>query len=132
MMNHNTKFLKARILLAMFSLLIGFSVATPICVQASDYDIEWIGGTDNGSFDDLTTTAKETGNSFYKLLMALGVIGILCSVVICGFLIAVSQNANKRSEHISHIIFIMVGAILIFGAIGIVGMLKSIGGNIGG
>ena len=53
MMNHNTKFLKARILLAMFSLLIGFSVATPICVQASDYDIEWIGGTDNGSFDDL-------------------------------------------------------------------------------
>ena len=97
MMDHKTKFLKARILLAMFSLLIGFAVATHICVQAEDYDIDWIGGTDNGSFDALTTTTKETGNSFYKFLMAVGVIGILCSVVICGVLIAVSQTAKKRS-----------------------------------
>ena len=64
--------------------------------------------------------------------MAVGVIGILCSVVICGVLIAVSQNANKRSEHITHIIYILIGAILIFGAVGIVGMFKTIGGNIGG
>ncbi len=124
------KLFKVKMVLAMCLVLVGLSVATPICAQAADYDISWIGQEDNGAFDGLTETAKQTGNSFYKFLMALGVIGVLCSVVICGIAIVVSQNANKRSERYGQIIAITIGAVLIFGGVGIIGMLKGIGSNV--
>lgn len=108
---------------------------TSLCVQAEGagdvYDLDWLGGAGNDTFDELTTTVKETGNSMYKLVMAVGVVGVLLSVIICGLLIAVGTNANKRSEHIGHLVMIMVGGILIFGAVSIIGMLQTIGGNIG-
>lgn len=120
---------KMRLLAAGLVMMLCLQVVMPLTVRA-EYDTSWIGGEGNETFDELTDTVKETGNSMYKLFMAIGVVGLLISLIICGLLIAVSTNANKRSEHISHLIMICVGGILIFGAISIVGLLKTIGANI--
>ncbi len=97
---------------------------------AAGYDLEWIKTQNNRTFDDLTDTVKATGGSLYTLLMAVGVIGLLASLIICGMLIAIGSNANKRSEHLAHLVYIMLGGVVIFGAMAIIGLMQSIGGNL--
>ena len=109
---------------------IGKYVLSKYAVLAGTYDTSWIGQGGNNTFDDLTKTVQETGNSMYKLVMAVGVVGVLLSLIVCGLLIALGTNANKRSEHIGHLVMIAIGGVLIFGAVAIVGMLQTIGGNL--
>lgn len=124
-------FLTTAILALSLALMPGTVIYAQEAGGGEEYNLDWLGGTGNNTFDELTNTVQETGNSMYKLVMAVGVVGVLLAVVICGLLIAVGTNANKRSEHIGHLVMIMVGGILIFGAVAIVGMLQTIGGNIG-
>lgn len=100
-------------------------------IYASEgYDLDWITTENNNTFDDLTETVKATGGSLYTLLMSIGVIGLLASLIICGVLIAIGSNANKRSEHLAHLVFIMLGGVVIFGAMAMIGLMQSIGGNL--
>lgn len=126
-------FIRRFLIITACVLSIALMPGTSLSVHAEGeaYDLDWLGQDGNDTFDELTTTVKDTGNSMYKLVMAVGVVGVLLSVIICGLLIAVGTNANKRSEHIGHLVMIMVGGILIFGAVSIIGMLQTIGGNIG-
>lgn len=87
-------------------------------------------GTSNKTFDSLTKTAKETGFSFYQLVMVLGLIGVVCSLATAGVSIALHKNANKKSESKSHLVDICIGAAILFGAITIVGFVKVIMGNV--
>jgi hypothetical protein len=98
--------------------------------KEGDYDFSWIETSDNAAFDDLTQTVKETGGSAYKLVMAIGVVGVLLSIVISGLCIALGRNANKRSENITTLLYVGIGGIVIFGAMAILGILQSIGGNL--
>ena len=98
--------------------------------QGSDYDISWLGGEGNGAFSKLENQVKETGNSAYRLFLAIGVVGLVLSIVICGLSIVVPGGGNKRSEKLGWLLWIGVGGIVIFGAMSFVSVLQSIGGNI--
>ena len=97
---------------------------------ASDYDISGLGGEGNGAFAKLEKQVQDTGNSAYRLFLAIGVVGLVLSIVLCGLSIAVSGGGNKRSEKLSWLLWIGIGGIVIFGAMSIVSVLQNIGGNI--
>lgn len=96
----------------------------------SQYDISWLGEEGNGAFSKLEEQVKDTGNSAYRLFLAIGVVGLVLSIVICGLSIVVSGGGSKRSEKIGWLLWIGVGGIVIFGAMSLVSVLQSIGGNI--
>ena len=96
----------------------------------SQYDISWLGEEGNGAFEKLEEQVKDTGNSAYRLFLAIGVVGLVLSIVICGLSIVVSGGGSKRSEKIGWVLWIGVGGIVIFGAMSFVSVLQSIGGNI--
>ena len=76
-------------------------------------------------------TVRGAGQSFYQLMMVLGVIGILSSILIGGLILAInSKNGNNRQEA-KHSLFVKCGiAVLIFGFTGILGMVLEIIGQI--
>jgi len=83
-------------------------------------------GESNGAFDKITQTAKETGASGYKFMMVVGAIGLVFSVVTLGISIALTKNSAKRSESKDHIKYIALGAMLVFGAIALIGLVQSV------
>ena len=112
-------------------------MASPVTAYASeaagsgsDYDISWLGGEGNGAFSKLEEQVKETGNSAYRLFLAIGVVGLVLSIVICGLSSVVAGGGSKRSEKLGWLLWIGIGGIVIFGAMSIVSVLQSIGGNI--
>ena len=98
--------------------------------NSNQYDISWLGGEGNGAFESLEKQVQETGNSAYRLFLAIGVVGLVLSIVICGLSIVVSGGGNKRSEKLGWLLWIGIGGVVIFGAMSIVSVLQSIGGNI--
>lgn len=80
----------------------------------------------NGAFSDLTDTVKETSASGYQLMMVIGGVGLILSTIVLGISFAYTKNSTKKSENKSHLPAIAGGAILIFGAVAIVGLLQSI------
>lgn len=98
--------------------------------SSNQYDISWLGEEGNGAFEKLEEQVKDTGNSAYRLFLAIGVVGLVLSIVICGLSIVVSGGGSKRSEKIGWLLWIGVGGIVIFGAMSFVSVLQSIGGNI--
>lgn len=114
-------------------------VSAPLTVFASEgneaaggngYDISWLGGEGNGAFERLEKQVQETGNSAYRLFLAIGVVGLVLSIVLCGLSIVVSGGGNKRSEKLGWLLWIGIGGVVIFGAMSIVSVLQNIGGNI--
>lgn len=95
-----------------------------------DYSYDWISDGGNGTFDSLTNTVKQTGGSFYQLLMAIGVVGLLAIIIVCGIKLA-AAGSGKRAEAIEQIIWVFVGGIIIFGSVSIIGIVGTIGANLG-
>lgn len=87
-------------------------------------------GSGSGAFDNLTKSAEETGASFYNFLLVIGVIGLVISTVALGISIAFSKNSSKKQENKSHLPAIAGGAVLVFGAISILGLIKTIADGI--
>lgn len=98
--------------------------------SGSNYDISWIGGEGNGAFAEMEKMVQETGNSAFNLFMAIGIVGILLSLILCGLGIAFSGGGQNRSQKLGWLLWIGLGGIVIFGATSIIGVLQSIGGNI--
>lgn len=84
----------------------------------------------NGMFSELEETAKATGASFYRLILTIGVIGLVISLLLCGMTIAFFKNASKREEGKSQLFWIVIGAVVVFGALSIVGYLKTMGASL--
>ena len=128
-----------KIMIFTLCLIVSTGIFTaPVSVHASgstestgnEYDISWLGEEGNGAFSRLEEQVKDTGNSAYRLFLAIGAVGLVLSIVICGLSIVVSGGGNRRSEKIGWLLWIGVGGIVIFGAMSIVSILQSIGGNI--
>lgn len=96
-------------------------------IFASDFD--WLTSSDGGNttFDSATEAVKSTGNSLYKLLMAIAVVGLVVSIITCGISMSINKNATKKAENKSHMVDIAIGGIVIFGAMFIISLIKSIG-----
>lgn len=87
-------------------------------------------GKSNGAFDKITETVKQTGFSFYNLLFVVGVFGLVIFTMILGISFAGTKNANKKSENKSHLPYIAIGGLFVFGAMSIIGLIKSIADKI--
>lgn len=85
---------------------------------------------DNGTFNQITTTAEQTGYSFYKLFMVICIIGLAVSGIACGAAIGITHNTNKKSEKKSHLIDICIGALVVFGILTLLGLVKGVADKI--
>ena len=108
----------------------GFPVFAGNEESTSTYDYNWLNGEGNGTFDDLTGTVKDTGASIYKLLLAVGVVGLICIVIVCGIKLA-AAGSGKRAEAIEQLIWVFIGGIIVFGSLSIIGFMGTIGANLG-
>ena len=63
---------------------------------------------------------KGTVNSLYSLLMAIGVVGLLITLVIIGIRL-MSPNSAKRAEAMEEMKWKVLIAVLLFGMTGIIG-----------
>lgn len=99
-------------------------------VDTSDIDLGFIKNNSNDMFGQLTSTVENAGASFYRLVSVICVIGLLVSIMLIGASFAVNKNSNKREENKSHIVWILIGAVIVFGAGAILGLAKTIGGGI--
>lgn len=127
-----------KLFMAGLCMILGLSFASaPVAVHAAgsassgSYDISWIGGEGNGAFTQMEETVKQTGNSAYNLMMAIGAAGCLICIIILGIkLMANAGNGNKRAESLGAFVYVLIGGALIFGAVGAVGLLQNIGMNL--
>ena len=92
-------------------------------------DLEWIRGEGNGTFSELTDTVQKTGASLYKLMMAIGVVGLVCIAVYVGLKLA-AAGAGKRAEALEQLLWLIVGGSIVFGSYALIGLMRSIGGNL--
>ena len=84
------------------------------------------GGLENNSFTNITTTVQTTGNSIvYILMMVIGFVGVI------GFGIAAVKimvgGSNTKATAKGDIFWIIVAAVLGFGAMAIIGLLQTVG-----
>jgi len=96
----------------------------------SSYDMGWLGGDSNEAFSELEEEVKQTGNSAYKLMMAIGGAGMLLCFIACGIMFMVSGSGQDRSKTLGWLLRICVGGVIIFGAIGFIGIIQNVGGNL--
>lgn len=86
------------------------------------------GGTDY--FSGLTNTAQDLGASGFKMVKTVCIAGLAISVLIAGGSIALASNGNKRTEGKDRLVNGLLGGAVIFGALSIIGLAASIGGNL--
>ena len=101
-------------------------------VYADTKGNEWdfLNGDGNGTFDSLTETAQQTGASLYKLVTVIGMIGLVLSIVGTGLSFAMNKSSQKRDDNKTHLLWIFIGGILIFGGMTVLGLIKTIAVNI--
>lgn len=68
---------------------------------------------------------KGTVNSLYSLLMAIGVVGLLITLIIIGIRL-MSPNATKRAETMEEMKWKVLIAVVLFGMTGIVGAILAL------
>ena len=138
-MKTNNRFKNVKAMVLTLCMVLGLQIfSTPLVAYAAGateesgnkYDTSWIGGEGNGAFAEMEKMVQETGNSAFNLFMAIGIVGILLSLILCGLGIAFSGGGQNRSQKLGWLLWIGLGGIVIFGATSIIGVLQSIGGNI--
>lgn len=99
-------------------------------LTSREEDFSWLGGAGDGTFDGLTNKAKGVGNSAIKLVKTFGIIALVIAVMCIAVSFMVNKNANKREENKTWIVWLVIGGVFLFGALGAVGWLASVGGAI--
>lgn len=80
---------------------------------------------DNAGIAD-DATVQGAGASAYRLLMVVGVIGILSSIMICGVSLALRKNGQARQE-VKHTLMVKLGiAVVLFGFVGLLGLVLQV------
>lgn len=85
---------------------------------------------DNKAFDKVTTTVKATGISGMNLMTALGAVCLVFAIILAGITIALKKG-GKREEGKDNLQWAAIGGVIIFGGLGIAGMIAGIGTSIG-
>ena len=99
-------------------------------LTSREEDFSWLGGAGDGTFDSLNTKAQGVGNSAIKLVKTFGIIALVIAVMCIAVSLMVNKNANKREENKTWIVWLVIGGVFLFGAIGAVGWLASVGSAI--
>ena len=105
--------------------------ATQAPAQNAENELDFLkNGSTNGAFDKMTTVTKQTGNSLIELLRTAGIIGIVVAVLLCAISYAMSKNPQVKEMNKGWALQICVSGAIIFGVLGIVSMIASIGMSI--
>lgn len=86
---------------------------------------------DNKAFDKVTKTVKATGISGMNLMTAVGAVCLVFAVILAGITVSLKKG-GKREEGKENLQWAAIGGMVIFGALGIAGMIAGIGSSIGG
>lgn len=84
----------------------------------------------NDLFVDAKATTENVGKSAYGFTRTLGIVVLLVGIVMAAIGIAVSKGGNNREEGKSKLVNVIFGGALIFGAIGIITIIISIGNGL--
>lgn len=93
-------------------------------ILAIDGVIEQVTGEDTGALGDLPSKTAGVGNSFLAVLLLFGVFAVVSGIILAGIRIS-AGGQNTRAEGKSRIPDILIGAILVIGAISIISALAS-------
>lgn len=105
--------------------------ATKAPARNADQELDFLkNGSTNGAFDKMTNVTKQTGNSLIELLRTAGIIGIVVAVLLCAISYAMSKNPQVKEMNKGWALQICVSGAIIFGVLGIVSMIASIGMSI--
>lgn len=87
--------------------------------------------TDDGKgiFKDTTNVAKSAGASARTLVITVAVIFLVIGLIIVGLQFT-TRNSAKRQEAKANLVAIIIGAIIVFGAIGIIAFSQKIAGSL--
>ena len=66
------------------------------------------------------------GASSYQLLMAIGIIGVVCSLILAGIKLSFTRNSRSRNEVKKSIGTTLLIAIVLFGFVGLLGMILEV------
>lgn len=81
----------------------------------------------DGVFKSLISKTQDIGASGYELMMAIGMIGLVFSIIFTAVTLLLSSNAQKKEEKKSHAFTICIAGVVIFSVFSIIGFFKSIG-----
>lgn len=93
-------------------------------ILAIDNAIEKVTGEDTGALGDLPEKTAGIGNSFISLLLIIGIFSIVAGCIMIGMRVVVGGQTT-RAEAKGRIPDILIGAVLIFGVLSIIGALAS-------
>ena len=115
--------------LGVASFLLALKTRAAEKIFAKDYD--WITTQGSGGmFNDLEKTIKKEGSSLYLLILSGAVVVMIISAVLLGVKISTTKNSAKRDEAKSHLIYFVLGGILVFGAVTVLAMIAKIGSGL--
>ena len=100
----------------------------------TDFDLKEIktGDAGGGSLSEVVSGVKEVGRDVYTLLMWVGGFGCVILLILAAISFGISGQSNKRKEEKSWIGLTIIVAVIIFAAVFIIGLAKTIGVNLEG
>ena len=88
-------------------------------------DYSFLESKDNGTFNGLTKTVQETGGSFYRLMLVIGISGLAIMLLARFLSLAFAKSGQKRDENKSNIMWVFLAGVGIFSTMTIIGMIKT-------
>lgn len=113
--------------LVMFNQLTVLKMRTQLFLANADFDFSFLQEPIPEGEDplaDATDKLKNVGRSAVNFFMVLGVISIVISIILLGLSFSISKNPQIREENKRHILWLIIGGVLVFGVFGFLGIIK--------
>lgn len=112
-------------------MLISVSCFGAVTAHASDVNVDNIFNTksDNDMFGGTTQVVTEAGSSLRTLVVTVAIIIIVIGLIVVGVQFT-SKNSAKRQEAKSSLIYVIIGAVIVFGAVAIIAFSQDIANSL--
>lgn len=103
-------------------------VANPYLVLAATNEVQSVfSGGGDGSLDDLTQKTVALGNEVKGFFMILGIVLLVVAIMLVGLLFMITKNTTKKTENKEFLVRIIIGGIILAGAVGFGSLIWSFG-----
>lgn len=112
-------------------LLISVSCFGAVVAHASEVNVDSIFNTksDNDMFGGTTQVVTEAGSSLRTLVVTVAIIILVIGLIIVGVQFT-SKNSAKRQEAKSSLVYVIIGAVIVFGAVAIIAFSQNIANSL--
>ncbi len=112
-------------------LLISVSCFGTVAAHATQVDVDDIFNTksDSDMFGGTTQVVTEAGSSLRTLVITVAIIILVIGLIIVGVQFA-SKNSAKRQEAKSSLVYVIIGAVIVFGAVAIIAFSQNIANSL--